>query len=140
GQTGELSGAVAGLGASGFEAREVEQGVDQFQQAQCVALNHGKLLGFVAREITGRLTQKLLERAEHQGERGAKFMADIAEEKSLGAVDRSQRIIALPLQLKGSRRVDRPPWCRRRDSSGPSACEGLPLRTRLRQLRPGLGA
>src|SRR5581483_550389 len=103
GQTGELSGAVAGLGASGFEAREVEQGVDQFQQAQCAALNHGKLLGFVAREITGRLTQKLLERAEHQGERGAKFMADIAEEKSLGAVDRSQRIIALPLQLKGSR-------------------------------------
>jgi hypothetical protein len=49
------------------------------------------------------LTFELLERPEHQCQRRAELVADIGEEKRLGAVDLGQRLGALALLLVGPR-------------------------------------
>ena len=47
------------------------------------------------------MRQHLLERAQHQGQRRAELVADIGEERRLGAVDLRQRVGTPPLLVVG---------------------------------------
>ncbi len=61
------------------------------------------------------LVQRILERPQHQGERGAELVADVGEEGGLGAVDLGQRLGAprapprRPGRWRWRRRSGRPP-------------------------------
>ena len=46
-----------------------------------------------------RLREHFLERTQHQLQRCAELVADVAEERGLGAIDFGQRVRALQLQL-----------------------------------------
>ena len=60
-------------------------------------------LALVCRQRSG-LGERVLQRAEHQGQRRAKFMADVGEKRGLGAIDfgQSLRPRARPLEVVGS--------------------------------------
>ena len=96
-ERGEVRRLVDGLNASRFDPRKVEQRIDQLEQPQCVAVEH---LQLGRRAVAG---EQVLERREHQRERSPKFVAHVAEERRLGAVDLRQRLRALALRLAGER-------------------------------------
>src|SRR5581483_7911356 len=75
----------------------------QLQQAQRITLHHGKLSGFFGGKTARRFSQKLLERAQHERERSAEFVAHVAKEQGLGAIDLSQSLTAFAFQLQGAR-------------------------------------
>ena len=51
----------------------------------------------VGSNLTGRLRQHLLQRAQHQGQRRPELVADVGKEQRLGTVDLSQRLSTTPL-------------------------------------------
>ena len=53
--------------------------------------------------MSGRLGQKVFERAQHQRERRSKLMADVGEERRLGAVDFGQGLGAAALLFVSAR-------------------------------------
>ncbi|MGC4076235.1 MAG: hypothetical protein QM702_04235 [Rubrivivax sp.] len=83
--------------APGLQPREVEQRVDQLQQPQLVAVD-GVQRG-AAEHALGR-TQRVLGRPDHQRQRRAELVADVAEEGRLLAVDLGQRLGAAALLLE----------------------------------------
>jgi hypothetical protein len=83
-ERGQIGGRVHCLGTSGLDTRKIQQGIDQFEQAQPVALHQGKLL--VDARLQRVAGQQVFQRSEHQGQRGAKLVADIAEEGGFGTI------------------------------------------------------
>lgn len=77
-----------------LNAREIKQGVDQPQQPQTVAMDHGQILG---PQHLRRGGQRIADRSEHQGKGGSEFVAHVGEECGLGAVNlrESQRAFSL---------------------------------------------
>src|ERR1044071_4041303 len=69
------------------QGREVEQRVDEPQQAGRVAVHGAKA---IAAERFSGLGQRVLERAEHERERRSKFVTDVAEKRRLGGVELTQ--------------------------------------------------
>ena len=96
------TGDEAGLHASGFESREIQQRIDELEQTHAVAMSKvdqrriGVLRPGVSRE-------NVLERSQHQRERRPELVADVREEHRLGAVDLRQRLRAQTLLLVGAR-------------------------------------
>ena len=95
---GQVRGLVAGLHAPGLDAREVQQRVDQFLQAQRVAVDHLRLPG---RHLAAVLAQGIFQRAQDQRQRGAQLMADVGEEHGLGVVHLGQGLGAPCFLLVG---------------------------------------
>ena len=95
GQGGEIGGLVGGLEAPGLDAREVEQRVDQLEQPQPVAVHETPALDVGGRQRF-RLGESVLRRPQHQGQRRPELVADVAEERRLGAIDLRQRLGAGP--------------------------------------------
>jgi hypothetical protein len=92
--------------APGFDARKVEQRIDELQQPQTVTLDEIDLLIRRAGLRVGRTAQlafQFLQRPQHQRERRAKLMADIREERSLDTVDFRQSLGPLALFFIGAR-------------------------------------
>ena len=87
--------------AAGFDARKIEQRIDQPQQPQSVAMGDRHLARAARRQAARRSLQRVLERPQHQGQRRAEFVADIGEERGLGAIDFGQRFGAAALLLIG---------------------------------------
>ena len=88
-------GSKDGLGASRFDAREIEQRVDQLLQAQRRCGGRAPAARDARAQRLLGIGQPVFDRAEHQGQRRAEFVADVAEERRLGAVDLGQRLGAL---------------------------------------------
>ena len=103
---------VNSLHPAGLDAGEVEQCVHQLEQPQTVTVNDGEQFPVVGQNAALGLRQDVLERAEHQGQRGAELVADIGEEERLGAVDLGQELGPPPLLFVsagvGNRRGDVP--------------------------------
>ena len=90
------------LRAAGLDAREVEQRVDQLQQPQPVAVDELQLAASPAGRPVGAGRSAVLDRPEHQRQRGAELVADVAEEGGLGPVQLGQRLGAPALLLVGA--------------------------------------
>ena len=75
------------LHAAGFDAREIQQTVDEFLQPQSVPVYEFEQLATLAPRAFRRCREKFFHRTQHQGERRAQFMADVREEGGLGTVD-----------------------------------------------------
>ncbi len=96
---GEVRRLVGGLRAAGLDPREVEERVDQSQQAKRIAVDHLELVAHAGRDLSPFPVPQVLQRPEHERERSAKLVADVAEERGLRPVERRQRLGALPLLL-----------------------------------------
>ena len=97
-QVGRL---VARLHPPGLDAREVEQRVDELQQPQAVAMGGLETAALRGIEWRGGIAERVLQGPQHQGQRGAEFVADVGEESGLGAVDLRERLRPPPLLLVG---------------------------------------
>ncbi len=100
-ERGQVGGLVRRLDASGLEAREVQERVDQLQQAQGVAVRHLQPLAVRGGKLAG-VGQRVFERAEHQGERRAELVRDVGEEGRLRAVQLGQDLGAPAFLLVGA--------------------------------------
>ncbi len=119
-ELGKIGRPVGGLHAARLDAREIEQAVDQAQQPVAVAVRQHRMLPrLLERDVA---VQHFLERAQHEGERRAEFVADVGEEGGLGAVEFGQRLDPAALLLIGIGAGDR-----RRDLAGRQLQE-LPVR------------
>ena len=92
---------VARLYAPGLDAREVQQHVDELQEPQRVAMRHLDETTRLRRVVAIRSRQQLLERAQHQGQRGAELVTDVGEEGRFCPVQLRQRLGALALIFVG---------------------------------------
>ncbi len=90
GEGTEIHCRKARLRLAGLDAGKIEQGVDELQQPHAVAVGDADQLAVVGTHFVAGLGQDLLQRAQHQGERGAEFMADVGEERRLRPVDLGQ--------------------------------------------------
>src|ERR1019366_1853017 len=86
--------------AAGFDAREIEQAVDQLLQPEAVSVNQLEQLFVLAGAFPG-VGEKLLYRAEHQSQRGAELVADVGEESGFGAVNFSESFSTAAFRLPG---------------------------------------
>ena len=86
-----------------LDAGEVQQRVHQAQEPQAVAVDHLQLAFGRRRKVGVAAGQQIFHRSEHEGQRRAKFVADVAEEGGLGPVDLGQRFGALALFLVSPR-------------------------------------
>jgi hypothetical protein len=92
--------------ASCFDTREVEQGVDETQQTGAIAIYEFELLRGGRREMRLAAGEQILERTQHQRERRAELVADIAEKCSLGAVNLGESLGSSLFFLIGTSRGD----------------------------------
>jgi hypothetical protein len=94
---GEIDRLEDRLDAPGLDPREVEQGVDQLQQPLAVAVDQRQQLPALPRGPG----EEVVERPQHEGERGAELVTDVREERRLGAVELGQSLGPLALFLVG---------------------------------------
>src|SRR5205085_7778334 len=94
GEGRKIGGFVAGFDAAGLDAREVEQRVDQAQEAQTVAVGDAQRFPRARVELTVAAAERVLQWAEHERERRAKLVAHVGEERGLGAIDGGERLAA----------------------------------------------
>src|SRR5579859_2040337 len=100
-QPHQIGGLKVSLGTARLDAREVEESIDQLQEAKTLTV-----YGLDALTVQGfgtrfQMRQLILERPQHEGERRAEFVADVAKEGRLGAVQLGE------LGVRGSQLVDR---------------------------------
>ncbi len=76
GAGGEVHRAVEGLNAPGFNAREVEQRIDELRR-ESVAMDSFDLGQVFLRDVLASFVEDFFERTEHQGERSAELVADV---------------------------------------------------------------
>src|SRR5690242_5923244 len=86
GQLAQVRRLIGRLHASGFDAREIKQGVDQLEESEGITVRHHQLLAPLWTQVLAGLRQHLLERAQHESEGGSEFMAYIAEKLCFGAI------------------------------------------------------
>src|SRR5256714_9701206 len=103
GKSRKVGRLVVRLHAAPFNACEVQQRVDQFQEPQGVALCGVDALTLSFGERVLALSQRVFQGPEHQGQRGTEFMTDIGEELGFGSVDFRQRFRAPALFLISAR-------------------------------------
>jgi hypothetical protein len=103
GECSEVGGLEDRAHAARLDTREVQQRVDQAQEPKAVAMRHLELAFGRWRQLRAAARQELLDRPEHQGERRSEFVTDVREEDGLGAIDRRQRLGALPFLVELAR-------------------------------------
>ncbi len=99
GKGGEVGRFVVGLNPAGFDAREVEEGVDQLLEAQAVAVNH---LQAVALPALSGVVQGVLDGAEHERQRRPELVTHVREEGGLRLIQLGQGFGPAPLLLVGT--------------------------------------
>lgn len=83
----EFDDFAADFHAAGFEAYEVEEVIDEFEEAHAIGLHGGEqVMRFVVVLVFG-LDEQIFEGCQQEGERGAEFVADIGEEVAFGLVE-----------------------------------------------------
>ena len=131
-ESGEVGGLEDRAHAARFDARKVQQRVNQAQEPQAVTLRHLELTFGRRRQRRASAREKLLDGPEHQRERRSELMTDVREEYGLGSVDLRQRLGALFFCLELSRVGDA-----RGDLRG---CEVQKVQIGLVELEPGADA
>ena len=110
GERREIRGFVAGVDASGLDAREIQQRVDQLQQPLPVPMGDVHVGRGVGRQRLAGRAQDVLQRTDHQRQRRPELVRDVREERRLGAIELGQRFRPAPLFLErlrvGQRRRD----------------------------------
>ena len=101
GKAGEIGRLIDCLHAPSFDAGEIQQRVDQLQQAQGIAAGGNELLVTFRAETLARFRQNLFQRTQHQRQRSAKLVADVAEELRLGAIEFGQLLGSIAFGLIG---------------------------------------
>ncbi|GJE41573.1 hypothetical protein AEGHOMDF_0739 [Methylobacterium soli] len=99
----ELRRLEHGLGPPGLDPREVEERVDELQEAQAVAMRDLDEAPVRRHHLRLGLADDLLQGPEHQGQGRPELVADIGEEQGLLAVDLRQRLDPAALLLVGVR-------------------------------------
>ncbi len=94
------------LRAACLDAREIKQRIDQLEQAQGIAVGGREPLTARRGQRRSALGQFVLQRAEHERERRAKFVADVGKEGGLRTVNLGQCFGAATLRLNGQRAGD----------------------------------
>ena len=89
---GEIDRLVHGLAAAGLDPREIEERVHELAQAQRVPVRQLQRVAVRLREIA--VGEQLFDRADHQRERRAKFVADVGKEGGLRPVQFGERLRA----------------------------------------------
>src|SRR5450432_527959 len=90
GQGRQIGRLIDGLDPARLDTRKVEQRVDELLQSQAIALRHRDPLALAFVQLQLVVGDRVLERAEHQRQRRAEFMADIGEELGLQFVELGQ--------------------------------------------------
>ena len=80
----DVHGLERGFDAAGLDAREIEQRVDEPEQPEAVPMRDRQRLALRGRHQ--RRLERVFERPQHERQRRAEFVADVAEEGGLGAV------------------------------------------------------
>ena len=101
GEGGEVGGPVRGPGPPRLDPGEVQQGVDQPEQPQPVAVHDLQEGPVCRRDLALGPGQDVLDRTEHQGQRGAELVADVGEEGGLGPIELGQLLGPAALLLVG---------------------------------------
>ncbi len=99
GEGSQVGWLVGGFHAAGFDAREIEEGVDQFEETKAVAMDELQLLLIRRRWQAGVAGEHVRHRTKHESQRSAKFMTDVTEECGLGAIKFSESFGALTFGL-----------------------------------------
>ena len=94
GKGGKFDGLKVGLRAAGFDAREIQQGIDQLQQPYAVAMGHPYQFAMFAQGVNIRPAQDILERTEHQGKRGTKLVTDVGKKSGFRTIEFCQGLRA----------------------------------------------
>ncbi len=89
GERREIHRFEGGRDAAGFDACEVEQRIDQLEQAQRIAMRDVELRADRRGQLAGG--ERVFQRSQHQRQRRAELVADVREEGGLGAIDFRQR-------------------------------------------------
>src|SRR5579885_1977767 len=89
---------VEGLHAPGFDPRELEQAVDELQQAHAVAPRELELRSYRRGREGAR--SGLLHGPQHESQWGAELVADVREEHGLRAVDLREGLDPAPPGLE----------------------------------------
>ena len=85
---------------AGLDAGEIQQAVDQLEQAQAVAVR--QLQSFPPRELAARRRRRVIfQRRQQQGQWGAEPWLTLLKKGGLGAVDLGQRLGALAFRFMG---------------------------------------
>ena len=96
------------FGASRLEAGEIEQGIDQLLQAQAIAARHFHAAALLLGQFAGAVAERLVDRSQHQGERGAELMADIGEKDRLGLIELRHFLVGDAQLLNGLLKLGSP--------------------------------
>ena len=99
-KAGEIRGFVAGVDASGLDAREIQQRVDQLQQPLPIPIGDIHVGRGVRRQRLAGSAQDVLQRADHQRQRRPELVRDVREERRLGAIEFRQRFRPPPFVLE----------------------------------------
>src|SRR5579871_295951 len=87
GKAGKIRGLIHGLVTAGLDAGKIEQSVDEAQEPGAISAHQLELFFCAGRKVRLAAREQVFERAEHQGERRAELVADVTEERGLGAVN-----------------------------------------------------
>ena len=107
GQRAQVSRLIGRLRAARLDAREVEQRVDEPEQAHAVALRNRQQSTIVRRQAFG-LREQVFERPEHQRQRRTELVTDVAEERRLRAIQLGELFGTLPLVFQRAHAGERP--------------------------------
>src|SRR5579859_2195794 len=88
----EVSRFEAGLDAARFEAREVQEAVDEAEQPDRTAVDRAKVLAAERRRF---FMEGVFDGREHQSERSAELVAHVVEERRLRGVELSELRVRL---------------------------------------------
>ncbi len=96
---------------AGFEADEVEQIIDEFEQPHAVGVHGEQQIMHAGIDLAGEALEQHFQRRKQQRERGAQFMADVGEEPALQAVQFHQlpvgflELLFVPVQFIAQREL-----------------------------------
>ena len=99
---GQVGGLIRRLHASGFHTRKIQEGIDELEQSEPVAPHRDQLFLMFGTEPLARFRQHFLKGTEHQRQRRAEFVADVAEKCRLGAIELGQGLCPLAFLLVGA--------------------------------------
>ena len=103
GQLREVGGFVMRVDAPRFDARKIQQRIHESQQPQRIAMRDLLPFSMHGWQRRTHIGQAVFERSDEQGERGAEFVTDVAEECRFRAIERRQCFGARALVFVGPR-------------------------------------
>src|SRR5207249_8443086 len=91
---------------SRFQTREIQESVHQLEQTESVVVSQPKPISLTWTEGLDSIGQSILDRSQHERQRGPELMTDVAEEHRLGAVYFRERFGSLLFRLVRARAGD----------------------------------